>query len=202
MLGDLARRFLGYEGSALFLRQLYRSFRLWLQRTFKYRFCSIGKGVVILGRTKISPGSVSIGDYTAIGSNCWLEGRIQIGRFVMIASDVTIGAQALPQRQIQCDDLTRCIEIRIEDDVWIGRGASITEGVTIGEGSVVAARSFVDRDVPPYSIVGGLTARVYARRFKSAADIERHRQMLSECRDAGSDFSVRREGLHVPDNEA
>jgi acetyltransferase-like isoleucine patch superfamily enzyme len=48
----------------------------------------------------------------------------------------------------------------IEDKVWIGMDALILKGVTIGEGSVVAARSVVTKDVPPYSLVAGNPARV------------------------------------------
>ena len=50
--------------------------------------------------------------------------------------------------------------IVIEDKVWIGMDALILKGVTIGEGSVVAARSVVTKDVPPYSLVAGNPARV------------------------------------------
>jgi len=50
--------------------------------------------------------------------------------------------------------------IRIEDDAWIGFGATVLKGVTIGRGSVVAARSLVVDDVPPGVVVGGVPARV------------------------------------------
>ncbi len=53
---------------------------------------------------------------------------------------------------------------RIEHDVWIGRGAIIMEGVHIGTGAVVSAWSLVTRDVPPYTIVAGMPARVIKRR--------------------------------------
>jgi len=47
----------------------------------------------------------------------------------------------------------------IEDDVWIAAGAVIRQGVTIGRGSVVGALSFVNRDVPPNTIVAGIPAK-------------------------------------------
>jgi len=50
--------------------------------------------------------------------------------------------------------------ITVEDDVWIGAGAVITDGVRIGRGAVVAAGAVVTSDVPPYTVVGGVPARV------------------------------------------
>lgn len=56
-------------------------------------------------------------------------------------------------------------DIVIGNDVWIGYEAVILSGVTIGDGAIVAARSVVTRDVPPYAIVGGAPARTIRRRF-------------------------------------
>lgn len=53
----------------------------------------------------------------------------------------------------------------IGNDVWIGYDALIMAGVTIGDGAIVAARSVVTADVPPYAIVGGNPARVVRQRF-------------------------------------
>ncbi|NJN43960.1 MAG: acyltransferase [Anaerolineae bacterium] len=50
--------------------------------------------------------------------------------------------------------------IHIEDDVWIGASAIITDGVRIGKGAVVAAGAVVTKDVPPYTVVGGVPAKV------------------------------------------
>ena len=53
----------------------------------------------------------------------------------------------------------------VGNDVWIGYDATIMPGVTIGDGAVVAAKSVVASDVPPYAIVAGNPARVVRRRF-------------------------------------
>lgn len=53
----------------------------------------------------------------------------------------------------------------VEDEVWIGLDALILSGVRIGKGAIVGARSVVTRDVPPYAIVGGNSAKVIKYRF-------------------------------------
>ena len=53
----------------------------------------------------------------------------------------------------------------IENDVWIGQGVMLNDGITLGTGSVVAANSVVTRDVAPYSIVGGNPAKLIRMRF-------------------------------------
>lgn len=56
-------------------------------------------------------------------------------------------------------------DIIIGNDVWIGYDAVILSGVTIGDGAVVGTRAVVTKDVPPYTIVGGVPARQIRRRF-------------------------------------
>ena len=56
-------------------------------------------------------------------------------------------------------------DILIGNDVWIGYEAVILSGVAIGDGAIVAARSVVTKDVPPYTIVGGVPAKPIRRRF-------------------------------------
>lgn len=56
-------------------------------------------------------------------------------------------------------------DIIIDDDVWIGYGATILSGVHIGQGAIVAAGSVITNDVPPYSIVAGVPAKVVKYRF-------------------------------------
>jgi len=57
-------------------------------------------------------------------------------------------------------------DVAIGNDVWVGRDAMILSGVSIGDGAIVAARSLVVRDVPPYGVVGGNPARLLRMRFE------------------------------------
>ena len=63
-------------------------------------------------------------------------------------------------------------DIVVGNDVWIGFEAVILAGVTIGDGAVIGARAVVTRDVPPYTIVGGVPARAIRKRFPDSV-IER-----------------------------
>lgn len=56
-------------------------------------------------------------------------------------------------------------DITVGNDVWIGYEAVILSGVTIGDGAIIGARAVVTKDVPPYTIVGGVPARPIRRRF-------------------------------------
>ena len=59
-------------------------------------------------------------------------------------------------------------DIVVGSDVWIGYEAVILSGVTIGDGAIIGARAVVTRDVPPYTIVGGVPARPIRKRFDDA----------------------------------
>ncbi|MFA5747964.1 MAG: CatB-related O-acetyltransferase [Candidatus Absconditabacterales bacterium] len=55
--------------------------------------------------------------------------------------------------------------IEVGDDVWIGTGAKVMSGITIGQGAIIAAYSVVTKSVPPYAIVGGVPAKLIKHRF-------------------------------------
>ena len=56
-------------------------------------------------------------------------------------------------------------DIVVGNDVWIGYEAVILAGVTIGDGAIIGARAVVTKDVPPYTIVGGVPAKQIRKRF-------------------------------------
>lgn len=68
-------------------------------------------------------------------------------------------------------------DVIIESDVWIGCNVTILKGVTIGRGSVVAAGSVVTKSYPPYSIIGGVPAKVIKQRF-TPDEISKHEEII------------------------
>lgn len=111
--------------------------------------------VVIYSPEQLELGDrVDIGEFTHIRAN----GGVRIGSGVLIAANVTITSRGhnveLPRWGVTAD-----APVVIEDDVWIGAGAIVLPGVTIGRGSVVAAGAVVTADVPPFTVVGGVPAK-------------------------------------------
>ncbi len=63
-------------------------------------------------------------------------------------------------------------DIVIGNDVWIGYEAVVMAGVTIGDGAIIGTRAVVTKDVPPYTIVGGVPARMIRKRFPDETILE------------------------------
>lgn len=75
--------------------------------------------------------------------------------------------------------------IRIEQDVWLAVRVTVLKGVTIGQGAVVAAGAVVTRDVEPYTLVGGVPARVIRRIGTAQDQVEARREAQPEVVSAG-----------------
>lgn len=111
-----------------------------------------------------------IGDYCYVGKGNYLN-KVEMGNYCSIAGGVGIGALEHPWTNYSTsthlnpseDFITK--KTIIGNDVWIGTKCYIRQGVTIGDGAVVGACSFVNKDVPPYAIVFGIPAKIYKYRF-------------------------------------
>jgi acetyltransferase-like isoleucine patch superfamily enzyme len=106
-----------------------------------------------------------IGNNVGIAQNCFIQvrGEVIIGNNVIFGPGVSI----FSENHVYLDPdipIVQQGEIRkgvvIEDNVWIASGATILDGVLIGNNSIVAAGSVVNKDVPPYAIVGGVPAKI------------------------------------------
>lgn len=120
----------------------------------------VGENTIIQGTGKMAWGESSFcGAFCVIGVNS----EIYVGKHVMIAHAVSIRDTDHVFGDISIPMAAQGIvtsPIVIEDDVWIGHGATILKGVKIGKGAIVAAGAVVTRDVEPYSIVGGVPAKL------------------------------------------
>ena len=164
-------------------------FRFFLQCILKSQFKKIGKRVKFDPFGSYSFSTIEIGNDVFIGKGAILmasDSFITIGNKVMFGPNVTImggdhninvvGKYMFDVKfKNQKDDLP----VIIEDDVWIGASAIILKGVTISKGSVVAAGSLVKNNVPAYSIVAGIPAKVIRMRFENE-DIQKHETVLND----------------------
>ncbi|MBO4811311.1 MAG: acyltransferase [Prevotella sp.] len=133
-----------------------------------YRRFTLGRNSVVESFSCINNavGDVVIGDYTRIGLHNTIIGPVSIGHHVNLAQGVTVTAL-----NHNYADTTRRIDeqgvdtqpVTIADDVWIGAGAVVLPGVTIGQHSVVAAGAVVTNDVPAFCVVGGVPAKIIKR---------------------------------------
>lgn len=148
--------------------------------TFLARNVRIGKRTYICG---------SVGKYSYVGQDCRLSASI--GSFCSIAQNVKTVEATHPLNYVStspvffstvcqcvktfvtCNTFNEClyadagrkIACIIGNDVWIGENVLIKGGVKIGDGAVIAMGAVVTKDVPPYSIYGGVPAREIRKRF-------------------------------------
>ena len=129
----------------------------------KMILCRCGKDVTIEKRARFDS-TVELGDHSGIGEGCIVTNKVIIGENVMMAREVLIN----PNNHVIADtEIPMCQQgmepkkpVIIEDDVWLGSRCMIMPGITVHEGSVVAAGAVVTKDVPEYAIVGGVPAKV------------------------------------------
>lgn len=115
---------------------------------------------------------VSLGERSGIGVNArfYGVGDISIGEGVIMGPDVVVLTENHRFQDVGIPIPGQGKEVSsvvIEDDVWIGIRAIILPGVRIGRSSVIGAGAVVTKDIPPYSVVGGVPARVIRNRRSS-----------------------------------
>ena len=165
--------------------------RLWAS-VWKRGMKHCGKGVYLRPMSSDIKGleNLSVGDGTSIpkGSTLYCtEASLTIGKKVIFGPRPTIitGDHRIDLIGKYIIDVTvdeklpeNDAAVVIEDDVWCGANVTILKGVTIGRGSVVAAGAVVTQSFPPYSIIGGVPAKLLKMRF-SKEEIKEHERLLA-----------------------
>lgn len=161
-------------GPSDLLRRVWLDGRIWLAnnviayipshtlRLFFYRkvmLAKIGPGSLIFMRAWFDcPGGLIIGNNSVINQQCRLDSRgsLTIGNNVSISAEVCILSA---QHDIQDSHFAGITSaVTVGDYVFVGTRAMILPGVTLGEGSVVAAGAVVTKNVQPYTVVAGIPA--------------------------------------------
>jgi len=127
----------------------------------------IGRGTEI----KVREGNIFIDSYSSIGSNCRIsidQGDINIGKYMFLAAYCYIGGGKHIAKRTDIPIAKQGFNskggVNIGNDVWIGANCVIADGVKIGTGSIIGACSYVNRDIPDFSIAFGIPAKVHKKR--------------------------------------
>ena len=164
IINRLANYFLDFE---LMLLRCVGHIPFHILRNIKYKFFGIkmGKGSTIhMWANFFYPKNIEVGLDTIIGDHAFLDGRdkLIIGNHVDIASSVMIYNS---EHDLSNDDFSAIIApVEIGDYVFIGPRVTIMPGVKIGKGAVVAGGAVVTKDVEPFTIVGGVPAKIIGER--------------------------------------
>jgi acetyltransferase-like isoleucine patch superfamily enzyme len=167
----LRRRFLSTYGRRLKLDGLAfigRRVRIQIGRGGRVelgRWSWIGDGT----KVRCHEGEVSIGAKSVLGQECTISAyqHVSLGRECVIADRVMLidfdhGAAEV-ERPVRLQGIYKR-DVRVGNNVWIGYGACVLRGVTIGDNAIVGTNAVVTHDVPANAVVGGIPARLIRMR--------------------------------------
>lgn len=172
---------------ALLLLSIFNGILRLLNAKYRLRNCQVGKMVTVKGNLKVNArGKIIIGNNCKIWSHLGItqisagpRATISIGQNTFINTGTIITARSLIQIGQNCQIANQVIlmdndfhgvdsrdvaptkeAIIIGDNVWLATRVIVLKGVTIGDGCVIAAGAVVTKDIPPYSLAGGVPCKI------------------------------------------
>lgn len=205
------------------MRLLWNDFKVWFKIKFSYpgkrnfekiksvipAHLNLKQGIIIEENVTLSYHLKEIGKHVYIANNTFIDNCSKIGSFTSISSGVKIGLREHPLNFVSTSPVLYakrrgwlindsfnefhkgCAEIG--NDVLISANAIILSGVRIGDGAVIAAGAIVNKDVQPYSIVGGIPAKLLSYRFEEAL----RNELLKSCWWEEDDILLKNASVHA-----
>lgn len=166
------------------LRYFFNKLRTWYFFHVKYPWVKYNGFVRVMKGTHFAQNmDVLIGNNVQFGNGCNVSSNVHFGNNILMAGNVQFVGRhdhtfSVPGTTIWDGPRGDNGTTVVEDDVWIGTSSIIISGITISKGSIVAAGSVVNRDIPPCEIWAGIPARKIKDRFGSEADKQKHLAFL------------------------
>lgn len=167
------------------IRYLLNYFRTWYFFHVKFPWVKYDGFVRVLAHTAFAKRDIKIGNRVQFGKYCSIAADVHFGNNVLLAGRVCFVGRLdhsfdVPGQYIwdgkRGDDGIAIVE----DDVWLGHRVTVVGGVKIGKGSIVAAGSVVNKDIPPCEIWGGVPAKKIRNRFLNDVDQQKHLAFLGK----------------------
>lgn len=167
------------------LRYSMNRIRSWLYFHIRYPWVKYKGFVRVMPHCHIIHRDIVFGDNVQLGRGTWLISDVHFGNNILVAGQVSFVGRndhtySIPGVCMWDAPRGKDEVTIVEDDVWIGTGATIVAGVRLGRGCIVAAGAVVTKDIPPCEIWGGVPARKIKDRFSSTEDTIKHLSFLSK----------------------
>jgi acetyltransferase-like isoleucine patch superfamily enzyme len=173
----------GASKIGFFFRYVLNLLRTWYLFNFKFPWVEYKGFVRVMPRVEFVKGKIQIGHNVQFGKGSLIATDVIFGNYILIAANVSF---------IGKNDHSFCVSgttiwdsprglnqiTIVKDDVWIGDKSIIMSGLTIGEGSIVAAGSLVNKSIPPCEIWGGVPAIKIKDRFSSLDEKNNHMRFI------------------------
>jgi UDP-3-O-[3-hydroxymyristoyl] glucosamine N-acyltransferase len=165
-----------------FLHTLFRALIMMYKRK-RYGLKHVHKTFFMNGKSNVSRDLIAH-EYSGMGEECYIGPNVELGPYAMIGPRVAIVGgdhrYDIPGTPIIFSGRAQVDKTTIEADVWIGYGAIVMAGNTIGRGAIIGAGSVVTKKIiGPYEVYMGVPARRVFDRFPNPSDRKRHDEMLA-----------------------